>query len=163
MTESQGYASTEQRLVVLRTPSQQESARNTVRRFLRAVVSEDEKALQSLMTEDAQVRTDRRGTRWQAHTFWRLRFSRLDYTQLEGQLLYRDGSLQTYRAQDMPLLDPPRDLPVQLEEPQVLVHVPILTRVLNGQALFGDAISFVLVPRGSGSRIVLIVESFQIP
>jgi hypothetical protein len=156
-------ATTSQSLVVLTAPADMDAARQIVRRFMDAVVLEDADVLRRLLEPHAQLRADARGTRWQAIAFWQLRFTRLDYTQLKGRVIYRESAMETYVAPDAEHPNRSRRAPFTVTPPQVLVRVPMLTRAVNGQALFGDEIDFVLVPFGASFRIASMAESFQSP
>lgn len=162
LPEATASAPTSQPLAVLAAPMDIGAAQQTVRRFIEAAVLEDADTMGQLLEPQAQMRADSRGTRWQARAFWQLRFARLDYTQLKGRLVYRESMVETWVASD----DRPshaRPPPFDIEPPQVLVRVPVLTRSVDGQALFGDEIDFVLVPFRTGFRIASIAEAFHTP
>jgi hypothetical protein len=155
-------AITSQSLAVLTAPADMDAARQLVRHFMDAVVLEDADALDQLLEPHAQLTVDARGTRWQARAFWQLRFMRLDYTQLRGRVIYRESAMETYVAPDAEHPNRSHRAPLAITPPQVLVRVPLLTRALNGQVLFGDEIDFVLVPFGASFRIASMAESFQL-
>jgi hypothetical protein len=163
LPEAVPSAPTSQSLAVLVAPADMDAARQVVRRFMEAVALEDADGVADLLEPQAQVRVDARGTRWQAVAFWQLRFKRLDYTQLKGRVIYRESAMETYAAPDAEHPNRSRQAPLVIVPPQVAVRVPVLTRAVNGQALFGDEIDFVLVPVGSGFRIASMAESFQSP
>jgi hypothetical protein len=156
-------ASTSQSLTVLTEPPDMLAARHVVRRFMAAVALEDVDGIGELLEPQAVVRTDARGSRTQAMSFWQLRFARLDYAQLKGRVIYQQSAIETYAAPDAEHPVRSRRSPLAIMPPQVLVRVPVLTRAINGQTLFGDEIDFVLVPFGTGFRIAWMAESFQPP
>lgn len=163
LPEAEALARTEAGVVVLNAPHNCAVARDTVRRFFQAVMTEDLIRLETLLDPGAQVSSDSRGTRWQAFTFWRLRFSRLDYAELAGRIVFQDSAVETYSAEDLAAIEPFRKISVDLEPSQVLVRTPIETTTVDGQRLFGDEMAFVLAPDKKAYTIVHIVEPFSLP
>ena len=148
-------------LLLLRAPPATELARDTVRQFMRAAVNEESGRLVPLLAEQAVVDT---GTgRQPARAFWQLRFSQLDYTELRGQLLFRDADLETFRAQDLARLPASRRIALELGEDDVAVRVPIRVSWAGRTRLFGDELLFRLEPRGAGFEIAEITEDFRLP
>lgn len=152
----------EQGVVVLRTPADVARARETVREFFRAVVDEDPDKLDSLLDARAWVQVGSQG-RQLARSFWRLRLSRLDYSALAGQLVYRPSEVETYRADDSARLRPARRLPIAPSGDDVLVRVVIAAPRSGKTRLFGDEIVFLLHPDASAYRITEMAEDFQLP
>jgi hypothetical protein len=148
-------------LLLLRAPPASELARQTVRDFLRATVNEAMDRLEPLLADQAFV--DAGGGRQPARAFWQLRFAQLDYTELRGQLLFRDADLQTFRAEDLARLPASRRLALELGEDEVAVRVPIRLSWAGRTRLFGDELLFRLQPSGSSFEIAQISEDFRLP
>ena len=150
-------------LLLLRAPAATELARRAVREFLRATVNEASERLTPLLSDQAIVDTG--SGRQPARAFWQLRFSQLDYTELRGQLLYRDADLQTYRAEDLTRLsgDRRRSFPLELGDDDVAGRVPIRISWAGRTRLYGDELLFRLQPSGAGFEIAEISEDFRLP
>jgi hypothetical protein len=153
--------SSREQLLLLRAPPATELARSAVREFLRAAVNEAMDRLEPLLAEQAFV--DAGGGRQPARAFWQLRFAQLDYTELRGQLLFRDADLQTFRAEDLARLPPSRRIALELGEDEVAVRVPIRLSWAGRPRLFGDELLFRLQPNGSSFEIAQISEDFRLP
>jgi hypothetical protein len=150
-----------EQLLVLRAPTSTESARRTVQEFLHATVNEASDRLEPLLTEQAVVDTG--SGRQPARAFWQLRFSQLDYTELRGQLLYRDADLQIVRAEDVARLPATRRVPLELAQGEVAVRVPIRLSWAGHTRLYGDELLFRLEPSGARFEISEISEDFRLP
>lgn len=148
-------------LLVLRAPAAAELAREAVRNFMRATVYEANDRLDRLLTTQAFVDTG--AGRQAVRSFWQARFAQLDYTELKGQLLFRDNDLQTFRAEDLARLPESRRLPVALANDEIAVRVPIRVSWAGRTRLFGDELLFRLQPAGSGFQISEITEDFRLP
>jgi hypothetical protein len=148
-------------LLLLRSPPATELARGTVREFLRAAVNEASERLEPLLSEQAFVETG--NGRQPARAFWQSRFSQLDYTELRGQLLFRDADVQTFRAEDLARLPANRRMALELGDDEVAVRVPIRISWAGRTRLFGDELLFRLQPSGSGFEIAEISEDFRLP
>lgn len=148
-------------LVLLRAPAAPELARQVVRSFLRAVVNETPERLEPLLAPQAFI--DSSGGRQPARSFWRTRLSQLDYTELKGQLLFRDTDLETFRAEDLARLPAGRRIPLELGADEVAVRVPIRVSWAGRTRLFGDELVFRLQPSGSRFEIAEISEDFRLP
>ena len=154
-------------LLLLRAPAATDLARSVVRDFLRSAVAESPERLAALLTADAFV--DTAAGRQPARSFWQTRIAQLDYTELKGQLLFRDADVQTFRAEDLARLPANRRLPLELAEDEVAIRVPIRVSWVGRTRLFGDELLFRLQPAGSGSgngssfEIVEISEDFRLP
>src|SRR4051812_426385 len=98
----------------LRAPSGAELARSAVRDFLRAAVTEAPARLELLLAPDAVVDTG--AGRQPARSFWQTRLAQLDYTELRGQLLFREGDLETFRAEDLSRMPAGRRPALELRE-----------------------------------------------
>jgi hypothetical protein len=156
-------ADSEQSLVVLRAPPDPESAREMVREFFRAISRRSYSELEALVRQDAWLQAGAMSGRQNARQFWRTRLSRLDYGALSGSTVYRDSELETYRAQDVPKLRPPRALGVSASGDDVVVRVPIASPRNGKTRLFGDEILFVLRPERGRYGIVEMAEDFSLP
>jgi len=148
-------------LLLLRAPAAPELARQVVRNFLRATVNEAQDRLELLLSPQAFI--DSAGGRQPARAFWRTRFSQLDYTELKGQLLFRESDLETYRAEDLARLPAGRRIPLELAEDEVAVRVPIRVSWAGRTRLFGDELVFRLQPAGARFEIAEISEDFRLP
>jgi len=156
-------ADSEEGLAVLATPPDPAAAREVVRSFFRAIARGSYSDLENVVRDDAWVQAGAMTGRQKALQFWQLRLSRLDYTAQVGTTVYRDGELETYRAEDIPKLKPPRALGVAAHGSDVVVRVPI-TSPRNGKTrLFGDEILFVLRPDGHRYQIAEMAEDFSLP
>jgi hypothetical protein len=153
--------SSRESLLLLRAPPATELARDAVRDFLRATVNEAMDRLDPLLADQAFV--DTALGRQPARAFWQLRFAQLDYTELRGQLLFRDADLQTFRAEDLARLPPGRRLPLELGVDEVAVRVPIRVSWAGRTRLFGDELLFRLQANGTGFEIAQISEDFRLP
>ncbi|HTA91153.1 MAG TPA: hypothetical protein VK745_16315 [Polyangiaceae bacterium] len=148
-------------LILLRAPAAPELARQVVRSFLRAAVNETPERLELLLAPQAFIDTS--GGRQPARSFWRTRLSQLDYTELKGQLLFRDSDLETFRAEDLARLPAGRRIPLELGVDEVAVRVPIRVSWAGRTRLFGDELVFRLQPAGSRFEIAEISEDFRLP
>ena len=148
-------------LLLLRAPAASELARGAVRDFLRATVSEASDRLDALLAPQAVVETG--AGRQPARSFWQSRFSQLDYTELKGQLLFRESDLETFRAEDLTRLPANRRLPMDLSGDEVAVRVPIHVSWAGRARLFGDELLFRLQPAGARYEIEEITEDFRLP
>jgi hypothetical protein len=148
-------------LLLLRAPASAELARNIVREFLRAAVNERPERLEPLLAADAFVDTG--SGRQPARSFWQMRLSQLDYTELKGQLLFRDADVQTFRAEDLARLPAGRRISLELSEDEVAVRVPIRVSWTGRTRLFGDELLFRLQPAGARFEIAEIAEDFRLP
>lgn len=152
---------TSDQLLALRAPAALEVARGVVRSFLRAAVNETPDRLESLLAPQAFI--DTAAGRQPARSFWRARLSQLDYTELKGQLLFRDEELETFRPQDLARLPAGRRIPLELGNDEIAVRVPIRVSWASRTRLFGDELLFRLQPVGQGFEIGEIWEDFRLP
>ena len=148
-------------LLLLRAPAAAELARDTVRDFLRAAVNEAPERLELLLARDAFVDTG--AGRQPARAFWQTRMAQLDYTELRGQLLFRDSDVETFRAEDLNRLPAGRRIPLELHTDEVAVRVPIRVSWAGRTRLFGDELLFRLQPAGARFEIAEISEDFRLP
>ncbi len=147
--------------LVLRAPAASGLARETVRDFLRATVNEALERMDTLLAPQAFV--DTAGNRQPARAFWQSRFTVLDYTELRGQLLFREADLETFRAEDLARLPAARRLPIELAADEIAVRVPIRVSWAGRARLFGDELLFRLQPAGTRYEIADITEDFRLP
>ena len=147
--------------LVLRAPAASGLAREAVRDFLRAAVDEALERMEPLLTPQAFVETG--AGRQAARAFWQSRFTVLDYTELRGQLLFREADLETFRAEDQARLPPARRFPIELGADEIAVRVPIRVSWTGRARLFGDELFFRLQPAGTRYEIVGISEDFRLP
>jgi hypothetical protein len=152
---------------VLQAPRDREAARRVVRDFFAAITEERAEALEALVSPLAWIHVGSHGGRQRAHSFWRGRFSSLDYTALGGQVPYRESSIQTYNAEEHArvegtgaVLSPHSS---QMEPSQIVIRVPIALTQIGPNRLFGDEITFLLSPTDKGFIIHEMWEDFTVP
>jgi len=161
LPEPTNAGNTRDQWLVLRTPAASELAREAVRGFLRAAVNEALERMDPLLAPQAVVDTG--SGKQPARAFWQSRFTVLDYTELRGQLLFRETDLQTFRAEDLARLPAGRKFPIELSADEIAVRVPIQISWTGRARLFGDELLFRLQPVGSGYEIAEINEEFRLP
>jgi len=147
--------------LALRAPMSSGLARETVRDFLSATVNEALERMDPLLTPQAFVDTG--SGRQPARSFWQSRFTVLDYTELRGQLLFREADLETFRAEDLARLPAARKFAIELAADEIAVKVPIRVSWAGRARLFGDELLFVLQPAGTRYEIAQISEEFRLP
>ena len=147
--------------LVLRAPAASGLAREAVRDFLSAAVNEALERLDFLLAPQAFVETA--SGRQPARAFWQSRFTVLDYTDLQGQLLYREADLETFRAEDLARLPAARKLSIELAADEIAIRVPIRVSWAGRPRLFGDELLFRLQPAGVRYEIAEISEDFRLP
>jgi len=128
---------------------------------MRAAVSEASERMELLLAPQAVVETG--AGRQPARSFWQSRFAQLDYTELKGQLLFREADIETFRAEDLSRLPPNRRLGLDLGEDEVAIRVPIHVSWAGKTRLFGDELLFRLQPAGARFEIQEINEDFRLP
>jgi hypothetical protein len=159
----QPNASASSGLVVLTAPESEQADRALVETFFDAVTSRDAGRLERLFATGAKAKTGAKSTEVDAIDFWKSRLSRLDYSKLSGQSVYRRHAVEIYREPDLKVLGGDRQLPVNVTADQVAVRVPVHSPQTDKTRLFGDEIVFLLTPTEGGLRIVEVVEDFQLP
>ncbi|HKO47462.1 MAG TPA: hypothetical protein VJV79_07055 [Polyangiaceae bacterium] len=147
--------------LVLRAPAASGLAREAVREFLRATVNEALERLDPLLAPQAFVETG--SGKQPARAFWQSRFTVLDYTELRGQLLFREADLETFRAEDLARLPAARKLPIELAADEIAIRVPIRVSWAGRPRLFGAELLFRLQPTGTRYEIAEISEDFRLP
>lgn len=150
-------------LVVLKAPRDVEAARAVVRRFFEVIVAGSAQGLDPLVSELAWVQLGPQGGRQRARDFWRSRLDQIDYQALQGEPLYRESELETYRPEDLARLDATRRPAVEVQLGDVVVRARIPTARLGRTRYFGDDIVFLLRPRGTDFEIVEMIEDFRLP
>ena len=150
-------------LVVLAAPSSEYPDQRIVEEFFGAVAARDAERLEQLFQPGAKTRTSAQATEIDAVDFWKSRLSRLDYSKLTGQSIYRRHAVEVYRAEDLQRLGNDRSVPLDVADDQLVVRVPLHTPQSDKTRLFGDEIVFLLTETQSGLRIAEIVEDFQLP
>lgn len=156
-------ADSEQALVVLREPPDARAARETVKTFFRAIGHGSYQELEAVVKDEAWIQAGAMTGRQKARQFWQMRLSRLEYAAIGTSSVYRDNDLETYRAEDIPKLRPPRALGVSATGDDVVVRVPISNPRSGKTRLFGDEILFVLRPEAGRYSIVEMAEDFSMP
>lgn len=157
-------ASSTSHFVALRAPVGDDVALRLVERFFEAVVAEDTAALATLVSSSTTVHdlTPTGGRVQQAALQqWRGRFQKYDYLRLTTAAVYRQQDIRTYRGRDMAAL--PGDVQAAIvgndgDLESLVVHVGILSPVVDNERLFGDELYFWLERQGDGFRIVKLAE-----
>jgi hypothetical protein len=117
--------------------------------------------MESLLAPQAFVETA--SGRQPVRAFWQSRFTVLDYTELRGQLLFREADLETFHAEDLARLPATRRPPIELSADEIAVKVPIRVSWAGRARLFGDELLFRLQPAGTRYQITQISEDFRLP
>ena len=147
--------------LALRAPVSSGLARAAVRDFLNATVNEALERMDPLLAPQAFVDTG--SGRQPARAFWQSRFTVLDYTELRGQLLFREADLETFRAEDLARLPAGRRFAIELAADEIAIKVPIRVSWAGRARLFGDELVFRLQPTGTRYEITQISEEFRLP
>ena len=150
-------------LVVLQAPPSEYPDQRVVEEFFGAVTARDAERLERLFEPGAKTRTSAQATEVDAVDFWKSRLSRLDYSRLAGQSIYRRHAVEVYRAEDLRNLGNDRTIPIAPVNDQLVVRVPLLSPQSDKTRLFGDEMVFLLSHTDSGLLITEIVEDFQLP
>jgi len=161
LPEATRVGSSRDQWLVLRAPAASGLAREAVRDFLRAAVNEALDRMDPLLAPQAFVDTG--SGRQPARAFWQSRFTVLDYTELRGQLLFREADLEIFRAEDLTRLPAARRLAIELAADEIAVKVPIRVSWAGRSRLFGDELLFRLQPAGTRYEIAEITEDFRLP
>ena len=161
MPEPTNVGNSRDQWLVLRAPAASGLAREAVRDFLRATVNEALERMDPLLAPQAFV--DTASGRQPARAFWQSRFTVLDYTELRGQLLFREADLETFRAEDLARLPAARKLPIELAGDEIAIRVPLRVSWAGRTRLFGDELLFRLQPAGTRFEIAEITEDFRLP
>ena len=161
LPEPASDGNTRDQWLVLRAPAAGGLARAAVRDFLRAAVNEAPERMDPLLAPQAIVDTG--SGKQPARAFWQSRFSALDYTELRGQLLFREAELELFRAEDLARLPAVRRFPIELGADEIAVRVPIRVSWTGRARLFGDELLFRLQPVGTRYEIAEIDEEFRLP
>jgi hypothetical protein len=161
MPEPVSSGSSRDQWLVLRAPAAGGLAREAVRDFLRAAVNEALERMDPLLS--AQAIVDTGSGKQPARAFWQSRFTVLDYTELRGQLLFRETDLETFHAEDLARLPVGRRPAIELAADELAVRVPIRVSWAGRARLFGDELLFRLRPAGARYEIAEIDEEFRLP
>lgn len=161
LPEPASSGSSRDQWLVLRAPAAGGLAREAVRDFLRAAVNEAPERMDPLL--DPQAIVDTGSGKQPARAFWQSRFTVLDYTELRGQLLFRETDLETFHAEDLGRLPVGRRLTIELAADEIAVRVPIRVSWAGRARLFGDELLFRLRPTGARYEITEIDEDFRLP
>jgi ketosteroid isomerase-like protein len=157
-------ASSDQAVAALREPSDPSGALATVRAFFSAVSREDMTALKAALSPDASLSALGGGPSPLAEPQWERRMSKLDYLALGHEPVYRESEVEVYQSRDLELAEGDRPArPPTMAGGDVYVRVPIETRRVGTERLFGDEIGFVLRRSGGTYRIRAMFEDFQAP
>ncbi|HEU5074720.1 MAG TPA: hypothetical protein VFU02_11110, partial [Polyangiaceae bacterium] len=94
LPEPRPSASAASALVVLAAPSSEYPDQRLVEEFFGAVAARDADRLEGLFQPGAKTRTSAQATEVDAVDFWKSRLSRLDYSKLAGQSIYRRHAVE---------------------------------------------------------------------
>lgn len=150
-------------LVVLAAPASEYPDQSVVEEFFGALAARDADRLEALFQPGAKARTSAQATEIDALDFWKSRLSRLDYSKLAGQSVYRRHAVEVYRAEDLQALGNDRSVPVRVGNDQLAVRVPLHSPQNDKTRLFGDEIVFLLDRTERGLLIAEMIEDFQLP
>jgi hypothetical protein len=159
-------ASADDGMVTLRAPLGPEVAVETVRELFRRVVARSIDNLSELFTQGAQPISGVSGGYGipdRAWEWWRQRSGRLDYTKLAGEVLFREGDIEIFRASDA--LDTPPHPAIRtdaLDDTDVILRVTMLAGVNGTERYFGETIVFWLRRDGDTYKIYRQLEDFQL-
>jgi hypothetical protein len=153
-------AATSAGLVVLESPADPALARAAVAAFFRAVSEESMSALDIVLTPQAMIQSGSRREAVRAH--FQMRFARLDYRGLDGELVYRDADLELWER-GPPGGEARSTAPITPNEREIVARARITATWTGRSRLFGDELVFRLLPDGRGWKISEIVEDFRVP
>lgn len=159
-------ASVEDGMLTLRAPLGPEVAIATVRELFRRVVARSTESLSELFTQNAQPLSGvpgGYGVPDRAWDWWVQRSRRLDYTKLAGEVLFREGDIEIFRASDA--LDTPPHPAIRtdaLDDSDVILRVTMLAGTSGTDRYFGDSIVFWLRRDGDTYKIYRQLEDFQL-
>jgi hypothetical protein len=129
-------------LVVLKTPLDPQAARHVVAAFFRAVIDESPRALSAVLTRDAVMQNGSR--RESAASLWAGRFGRFDYRSLGAESVYRAAELKLWKDED-----------------SLMARARVDVAWGSRPRMFGDELTFRLVPNGASWLIAEVLEDFQ--
>lgn len=159
-------APTDDGMVTLRSPLGPEVAIDTVRELFRRVVARNMENLSELFTPNAQPISGvpgGYGVPDKAWDWWSQRSKRLDYTKLSGEVLFRDGDIEIFRADGTETPPPhPAIRTDALDETDVVLRVTMIAGTSGTDRYFGDTIVFWLRRDGDTYKIYRQLEDFQL-
>lgn len=157
-------ATSEQPIVTLRAPLDDDLAMRVVTLFFDGIMREDTNALSALGMDSPRV-DNLAGVSKQVSKpltyLWRNRFRRHDFGRLRGRLIYRHSDVSTYRGGDsasLPLRARFSQRVPRTQPTDIVVHVPILTHTIKNERLIGSEMFFWLRRSGDAYRIVHMAE-----
>lgn len=158
-------ASTDERSVVLATPVSTQHASRLVRAYFSAITTHSIGALEPLFATKEQALREGANLATAARVLsdWRRRFARLDYTQLEAEVLYHDRELEVYRASEWEQLQSRRESHLTPRGSQLLIVVPLRIQKKAKVRYFGTRVEMVVSTRGADATILEVYEDFQLP
>ena len=144
-------------IVSLKTPLGTEAARSVVVRFFTSVVNEDREGLRQLVAPTAIFYNPSSNARENALVYWSRRFDTLDYQLLTGGSLFREDSIELYRADqwDASALSDDSD-------PSDIIARVRVPPAGTGRPLLGESVTFQL--RRVENRFVIqkLTEDFSL-
>jgi hypothetical protein len=153
-------------MLTLRAPLGPEVAVETVRELFRRVVARSTENLSELFTQNAQPISavpGGYGVPDRAWDWWVQRSRRLDYTKLAGEVLFREGDIEIYRADSAEGTPPhPAIRTDALDETDIILRVTMLAGTNGTDRYFGDTIVFWLRRDGDTYKIYRQLEDFQL-
>jgi hypothetical protein len=147
-------------LVVLESPADPQAARAVIAAFFRAATEESPTALDALLAPQAMIQSGSR--REPVRTHFQMRFARLDYRSLAGEVVYRDADLELWERGPSGA-EARAGAPLTPNERELVARVRIAASWVGRPRLFGDELVFRLAPSGRGWTIGEIVEDFRLP
>ncbi len=145
-------------LVTLRTPLGAEAARSVVTRFFQIVVNEDREGLRQLLAPSAIAWNPTSNARENAIAYWSRRFDSLDYQLLTLGSLFRDDSIELFRADQWV----GGALGDDTDPSDIIAHVRV-PPVGTGRPLLGESVTFQLKRIDNRFVIAKLTEEFSLP
>lgn len=143
-------------VVTLKTPLGAEAARNVVVRFFTSVVNEDREGLRQIFSPTAVFYNPTSSARENAFLFWSRRFDTFDYQMLTGGSLFREDSIELYRADqwDSSAVD-------DSDPSDIIAHVRV-PPAGTGRPLLGESVTFQLKRVENRFVIQKLTEDFSL-
>lgn len=160
----QSTGNTNAGLVPLKEPVDTSQAVDAVRTFFHAVSEENMEVLRSVLASDAQLMPLVGGNPDRVDRQWERRFSKLDYTALGSEPLYRESMIEVYRFEDLnePMAGRPLR-PAAMVADDVLIRVPVTRTRFGIDRVFGSEILFLMRRESRAFLINTIHEDFTPP
>ena len=145
-------------IVTLRSPLGAEAARSVVTRFFQVIVNEDREGLRKLLAPTAIAYNPASNARENAVAYWSRRFDSLDYRLLTTGSLFREDTIELYRADQWV----GGALGDETEPSDIIAHVRV-PPVGTGRPLLGESVTFQLKRIDNRFVIAKLTEEFSLP